>query len=132
MGIIMASYSNKSPNVVFQTESTTNIVASEDDGADGCTCNKGKVNRIIICGLIGIIAVVLVIVALTLDKADISGINSSAKLFKKTAVAAEIYECSKLGKDILTKKNGSCVDAAIATILCNSVHNMHSSGIGGG
>ena len=39
--------------------------------------------------------------------------------------------CSKIGVDIL-RKNGSAIDAAIASLFCIGVINMHSAGVGGG
>ncbi|KAI8979758.1 gamma-glutamyltranspeptidase [Mycotypha africana] len=49
----------------------------------------------------------------------------------KGAVAVEGKECSEVGLDIL-KKNGSAVDAAIASALCIGVINSFATGIGGG
>jgi len=34
-------------------------------------------------------------------------------------------------RDVL-KEKGSAVDAAIATLFCLGVHDMHSAGVGGG
>ncbi|XP_048589503.1 glutathione hydrolase 1 proenzyme isoform X2 [Nematostella vectensis] len=47
------------------------------------------------------------------------------------AVATDAGMCSEIGRDIL-KKQGSAVDAAIASSFCIGVINMHSAGVGGG
>ncbi|KAK6517845.1 hypothetical protein TWF506_005021 [Arthrobotrys conoides] len=51
---------------------------------------------------------------------------------KNGAVASDVQVCSTIGVDILKLKNGTAVDAAIATALCIGVVNMYASGIGGG
>lgn len=58
---------------------------------------------------------------------------SSSKLhrFQKAAVCADAPVCAEIGKNIL-ERNGSAVDAAIATLFCNGVVNMQSMGLGGG
>lgn len=57
--------------------------------------------------------------------------GSKMLFFKKAAVCADAALCAKIGLDIL-QKNGSAVDAAIAAMICNSVVNMQSAGLGGG
>ncbi|KAK9679351.1 hypothetical protein QE152_g40097 [Popillia japonica] len=56
---------------------------------------------------------------------------SQLHIFNKAAVCADGIPCAKIGKDIF-EKNGSVVDAAIATLFCNGIVNMHSMGLGGG
>ncbi|KAJ6263306.1 Gamma-glutamyltransferase [Drechslerella dactyloides] len=48
------------------------------------------------------------------------------------AVASDVEVCSQIGVNTLRMRNGTAVDAAIATALCIGVVNMYASGIGGG
>ena len=52
-------------------------------------------------------------------------------VFKNAAVAADHYNCSMAGKEIL-KKGGNAVDAIIAVHHCVEVCQLHSTGLGGG
>ncbi|XP_062701882.1 glutathione hydrolase 5 proenzyme-like [Aedes albopictus] len=52
-------------------------------------------------------------------------------VFKHAAVCSDSEICSGVGRDIL-ERNGSVVDATLATMFCAGLSNMQSMGIGGG
>ncbi|XP_051964913.1 glutathione hydrolase 5 proenzyme-like [Xyrauchen texanus] len=83
--------------------------------------------RLCLCFSIPVIcAIIIIIICVTRFKEECSG-----GAFKKAAVAADSETCSKIGRDIL-QSGGSAVDGAIATLVCTSVINPQSMGIGGG
>lgn len=48
------------------------------------------------------------------------------------AVACDVEVCSQIGVDIMKNRNGSAVDAVVASAICIGVINGFASGIGGG
>ncbi|XP_017322381.1 gamma-glutamyltransferase 5a [Ictalurus punctatus] len=52
-------------------------------------------------------------------------------MFSTAAVATDSQTCSNIGRDIL-RSGGSAVDGAIAALICTSVTNPQSMGLGGG
>ncbi|CAK6959430.1 glutathione hydrolase 5 proenzyme isoform X2 [Scomber scombrus] len=79
----------------------------------------------IFLGLICAVALVCLCVASLVDR------GCSSDTFKRAAVAADSQLCSDIGRNML-KQGGSAVDGAIAALLCTSVVNPQSMGIGGG
>ncbi|XP_075960812.1 gamma-glutamyltransferase 5a [Anarhichas minor] len=75
--------------------------------------------------LLGVVATIVCIAVLVGHTKCPDGTFSSA------AVAADSGKCSKIGRDML-KKGGSAVDGAIAALLCTSIINPQSMGLGGG
>ncbi|XP_058707710.1 glutathione hydrolase 5 proenzyme [Poecile atricapillus] len=74
---------------------------------------------------LGVLAVAVTLVLLLAQP------SCAPQRYLHAAVAADTESCSLIGRDIL-KSGGSAVDAAIAGLICTSVMNPQSSGLGGG
>lgn len=65
------------------------------------------------------------------DKRIVSSTGPFFDIYMEGAVSSQSPNCSRVGKNIL-KANGSAVDAAIATMLCEGAYSPQSAGLGGG
>ncbi|XP_009078598.1 PREDICTED: gamma-glutamyltransferase 5 [Acanthisitta chloris] len=86
--------------------------------------NTGKICCLVLLTLGVLVVVVTLVVTLTQPKCG-------PQHYLHGAVAADTETCSAIGRDIL-KSGGTAVDAAIAGLICTSVMNPQSSGLGGG
>ncbi|KAM6111762.1 glutathione hydrolase 5 proenzyme [Pterocles gutturalis] len=86
--------------------------------------STGKICCLVLLTLGVLAAVVVLVVILTQPKCG-------PQRYLHGAVAADTETCSVIGRDIL-KSGGTAVDAAIAGLICTSVMNPQSSGLGGG
>ncbi|NXS52679.1 GGT5 hydrolase, partial [Brachypteracias leptosomus] len=86
--------------------------------------STGKVCCLVLL-TVGVLAVVVVLVVILTQP------KCGPQRYLHGAVAADTETCSAIGRDIL-KSGGTAVDAAIAGLICTSVMNPQSSGLGGG
>ncbi|KAF1508295.1 Glutathione hydrolase 5 proenzyme, partial [Eudyptula minor novaehollandiae] len=86
--------------------------------------STGKICCLVLLTLGVLAAVVALVVILTQPKCG-------PQRYLHGAVAADTETCSVIGRDVL-KSGGTAVDAAIAGLICTSVMNPQSSGLGGG
>ncbi|NXS96426.1 GGT5 hydrolase, partial [Jacana jacana] len=86
--------------------------------------STGKICCLVLLTLGVLAAVIVLVVILTQPKCG-------PQHYLHGAVAADTETCSVIGRDIL-KSGGTAVDAAIAGLICTSVMNPQSSGLGGG
>ncbi|XP_062446278.1 glutathione hydrolase 5 proenzyme isoform X2 [Rhea pennata] len=86
--------------------------------------SPGRLCCLVLLTLGALAVVVVLVVILTQPKCG-------PQQYLHGAVAADTEICSDIGRDIL-KSGGTAVDAAIAALICTSVMNPQSSGLGGG
>ncbi|XP_068065212.1 glutathione hydrolase 5 proenzyme [Anomalospiza imberbis] len=86
--------------------------------------STGKICCLVLLSL-GVLAVAMTLVVILTQP------RCAPQHYLHGAVAADTESCSLVGRNIL-KSGGTAVDAAIAGLICTSVMNPQSSGLGGG
>lgn len=85
----------------------------------------------VVVAIIIITAVAVGVAVSRSNKSRKSDSNGEPDYYENGAVATDAYDCSKIGRDVL-QDGGHAVDAAIASLICTGVVNLHSTGISGG
>nr|XP_021405558.2 glutathione hydrolase 5 proenzyme [Lonchura striata domestica] len=93
-------------------------------GGTGIAMSTGKICCLVLLTLAVLVAAVTLVVILSQPRC-------APQQYLHGAVAADTESCSLIGRNIL-KSGGTAVDAAIAGLICTSVMNPQSSGLGGG
>ncbi|XP_026996137.2 gamma-glutamyltransferase 5a [Tachysurus fulvidraco] len=83
-----------------------------------------------VCFAVIFIVLILILIIVCTVKSPESH-KCTRGMFRKAAVAADSQICSSIGRDVL-RSGGSAVDGAIAALICTSVINPQSMGLGGG
>ncbi|XP_041860785.1 glutathione hydrolase 7 [Melanotaenia boesemani] len=96
---------------------------STDPFNEGCACQRDGLT-VIITACLTFATGVTVALIMQIYFGD-------PQVFNQGAVVTDVAQCTSLGFDILGKQ-GSSVDAAIASALCLGIVHPHTSGIGGG
>ncbi|XP_068633296.1 glutathione hydrolase 1 proenzyme-like [Battus philenor] len=83
--------------------------------------------RFVVVSVLAAVVVAVLVALLVLQPWN----SSDHPRYPRAAVAANGYECASIGREIL-EKNGSAVDAAIATLFCEGLGCAQCMGLGGG
>ncbi|XP_060931619.1 glutathione hydrolase 5 proenzyme [Limanda limanda] len=78
-----------------------------------------------------LVCVVCTVAVLCVWIASLSGTTCPSGSFRRAAVSADSQRCSDIGR-LMLQQGGSAVDGTIAALLCTSLVNPQSMGIGGG